>query len=167
MSSYLRSSSSIRSLYELKVEKNNGLPVSLSCTRDANSSTKVTASNDTRQVLDSTILFDYELMLRDPMENLVEVLQQDLPKWEFFLLYYVADDIGILGCDIDNQNIIGYDAKTGNATSVDVVSLSSYGTDVVDNRVGKLLRSFRGISSCRKECRLIVLLTLPLHVRIL
>ena len=120
----------------------NGLPVSLSC--QPKNSTNVTAVNTSSSLLDSTIEFDYELMLRDPRENVVEVLLQDLPKWEFFLLYYVADDIGILGCDIEKQNI----TNSTEESSVDVVSLSSYGTDVIDNRIGKhWIEGDDGISS--------------------
>jgi hypothetical protein len=133
--SYLR----LRSLYEFKVVKVNGYPVSLSCREKNSSSSSQVASKSAipsttfknESLLDSTIEFDYELLLPDPREDIVEVLQQDLPKWEFFLLYYVADDIGILGCDIGKQNINGTEGS-----SVDVVSLSSYGTDVIDNRVG-------------------------------
>jgi hypothetical protein len=127
----------IRRLYEFKVERNNGLPVSLSCTDTSNTSSTSNAKqeeNDTRQVLDTTILFDYEITLRNSEEQLAEVLFQDLPKWEFFLLYYVAEDIGVVGCQhIGQQNITSSSSKS----SVDVVKLSSFGPDVVDTRVGK------------------------------
>jgi hypothetical protein len=127
----------IRDLYEFKVERYDGLPVSLICSD--NSSTPSTSKdkkkkNDTRQTLDTTILFDYEITLRDPEEDIGEVLFQDLPKWEFFLLYYVAEDIGIIGCQqIGRQNITSFSHSN---SSVDVIELSSFGTDVVDTRVG-------------------------------
>lgn len=151
MHSFLRPSPTTiqRELYEFKVEKINGLPVSLSCKENhtaSSSSSQVPSSsssqnNDTRTTLDSTIEFDYELILRDPMEDLVEILQQDLPKWEFFLLYYVADDIGILGCDLQKkkQNITAITNSSQEEKEWDIVSLSSYGIDVVDTRVGKWL----------------------------
>ena len=132
----------IRDLYEFEVERNDGLPVSLSCTDSLGSSSSSSkaknTTNDARQILVTTILFDYELTLRDPEEELVEVLRQDLPKWEFFLLYYVAEDIGIIGCQqIGRQNITS--SAESNSTSVDVVKLSSFGTDVVDTRIGTFL----------------------------
>lgn len=135
----------IRDLYEFEVERNEGLPVSLSCTDSlGNSSSSLKAkntTNDARQTLVTTILFDYELTLRDPEEELVEVLRQDLPKWEFFLLYYVAEDIGIIGCQqIGRQNITS--SAESNSTSVDVVKLSSFGTDVVDTRIGTFFVRF-------------------------
>ncbi len=144
----------IRDLYEFQVERNNGLPVSLSCSsaadtgnppNNSNATTTLTNTthpnnntNDTRQILDTTISFDYELTLRDPVEGLVEVLSQDLPKWEFFLLYYVAQDIGLIGCqEIGQQNITrNQDSNNTSFYSVDVVNLSSFGSDVVDTRVG-------------------------------
>jgi hypothetical protein len=101
--------------------------VALSCVDSSN-------SNDTREVLNTTILFDYELSLRNPEEGIGELLFQDLPKWEFFLLYYVAEDIGIIGCPlIGRQNVTTFSPTN---SSVDVVKLSSFGTDVVDTRVG-------------------------------
>ena len=140
----------IRDLYEFEVERNDGLPVSLSCTDSLGSSSSSSkaknTTNDARQILVTTILFDYELTLRDPEEELVEVLRQDLPKWEFFLLYYVAEDIGIIGCQqIGRQNITS--SAESNSTSVDVVKLSSFGTDVVDTRIGTFFLRFLRKSS--------------------
>lgn len=147
----------IRDLYEYKVERNNGLPVSLSCTDSvsasndsSNTTTAIKKANDTRQLLDTTILFDYELTLRDPVEEIIEVLRQDLPKWEFFLLYYVAEDIGIIGCqNIGMQNITS--SSRHNSTSVEVINISSIGSDVVDTRVGTFsskIRFYLFIVSC-------------------
>ena len=134
----------VRDLYEFKVERSNGLPVSLSCTDSVNASddsSKSTSTiqnktNDTRQILDTTILFDYELTLRDPVEGIIEVLRQDLPKWEFFLLYYVAEDIGIIGCQQIGQQNISSSSSQSNSSPVDVINISSVGSDVVDTRVG-------------------------------
>ena len=155
----------MRDLYEFRVERHQGLPVSLSCRLDTtdrrndddnhnttttwnNTNNSNSNNNDTRLLLNTTISFDYELVLRDPVEDsLGEVLRQDLPQWEFFLLYYVAQDIGIIGCQaIGQQNITttsnssssnnSNTNQTNASYSVDVVSLSSYGSDVVDTRVG-------------------------------
>ena len=137
----------VRDLYEFEVERNNGLPVSLSCIDSSTSSSTSNANvmkNDTRQILDTTILFDYEITLRDPEEQIGELLFQDLPKWEFFLLYYVAEDIGIIGCQqIGQQNITSF--SQANASDVDVIKLSSFGTDVVDTRVGMFLSQYASI----------------------
>ena len=125
------------STYEFQVENSNGIPVSLSCVANASIDEP---TNVTRQRLDSTIVFDYELTLRDPMEGIVEVLKQDLPQWEFFVLYYVAEETGVLECDFEMQNVSNFSSGNGSGASgnaVDVVSLSSYGTDVIDDRVGR------------------------------
>lgn len=88
--------------------------------------------------------FDYEISLKDPQESVLgEVLEQDLPKLEYWILYYLAEQTGIQTCDIANQNVSLFRSTSSNgnnklnAPKADVIGLSSLGTDHVDERTSK------------------------------
>lgn len=128
-------------MYEPEIERANGLPITVTCT---NSTSNTEASRKA-----ALIEFDYELAIVNPNEHLAEFMKQDLPSLEFFLLFYVADEAGLLECNLERQVIAP--TQTGAAgdvsaisgidlerLNVDIVSLSSTSTDTRDLTVGTL-----------------------------
>jgi hypothetical protein len=135
----LRSNAS--SMYSLEIERANGLPITVTCSSNATAT-----SGEKRAVI---LEFDYEFEIVDPKEDLAEVMKQDLPKLEFFILYYLAQETGLLECDLDRQAIppIPMDGSSGamsptsivngsTVLNVEIVSLSSTSTDARDWTVG-------------------------------
>jgi hypothetical protein len=131
------------SMYNLEVEQANGLPITVTCT----SNSTVAATDRRRGVI---MEFDYEFAILDPKEELAEVMKQDLPALEFFILYYVAEETGLLECDFERQAIQPLPGDNSNGASsttsmvngvavldVDVISLSSTSHDTRDWTVGK------------------------------
>jgi hypothetical protein len=110
--------------------------------------------------------FDYEFVMKDPRENLVEVFYEDLPVLEYGILLMAVQAIGLDTCNLDNQNISQRRLADGNLQGTramieesHVVSLMSSRTDVLDPTVGTLryIPTERSVDdSC---CMLLVLLT--------
>jgi hypothetical protein len=135
----LRASS--REMYKLEVQRSDGLPVIMTCNSNSTSSAQAAAK---MHRLNATIEFDYEFAVIDPGEDVVEVMKQDLPYLEFFILYYVAEQTGVLKCDLASQDVFLFgDKSLISATQADarpkadVVSLSSVATDTRDLTVGE------------------------------
>jgi hypothetical protein len=81
------------------------------------------------------LFFDYEFAINDPHEGIEEVLMQDLPKYEYGLLYEVALSTGVLTCNLGRQNIRDF-VKGTLASEPLVMGLSSSLHDDWDSRVG-------------------------------
>ena len=128
----------------------SGYPASYACGAQDSEVTEI----DTTTTKTLQFHFDYEFVMKDPREDLIEVFYEDLPVLEYGILLMAVQAIGLDTCNLDNQNIIqwrpaGTDAKNkangGNlqgTTSMikesHVVSLSSSRTDVLDPTVGTL-----------------------------
>lgn len=142
--SRLRASPSRQMSYVLNVQQNNGLPVNLTCTSKTPTVTQTTAS---RSMYDATIEFSYEFTIFNPDQDPIEVLKQDVPLLEFFILYYVAQGTNILDCNVQNQGIslFAESASTSAGGAIDqptveLLSLSSVSTDTRDLTIGKCLQ---------------------------
>lgn len=75
----------------LIIERDRGLPIRIECVDD---------TNDEMETV--TLLFAYEFAILDPRESIAgEVIAQDVPSLEYFLLHHVARDIGLLSCETE------------------------------------------------------------------
>lgn len=96
----------------LSVERENGLPISYAC-RGADRQHNLTLS------------FEYEFAVTDPAEDIgAEVIQQMLPALEYYILYYVAEAVGVLTCDFASQNILK-ESLIGGSLGMDVMALEA------------------------------------------
>jgi hypothetical protein len=128
----------------------SGYPASYACEGSDSEATEI----DTTTTKTLQFQFDYEFVMKDPREDLVEVFYEDLPVLEYGILWMAVQAIGLDTCNLDNQEIsqwrpAGTDASSnafggklqGTNSMIEeshVVSLSSSRTDVLDPTVGTL-----------------------------
>jgi hypothetical protein len=133
----------------------NGYPASYTCEGVSMSEGADTDTSITTKTLQ--FQFDYEFVMKDPREDLVEVFYEDLPVLEYGILLMAVRAIGLDTCNLDNQRISQWRPADGNLKGTSspieeshVVSLTSSRTDVLDSTAGTLLciPTNRAISGC-------------------
>lgn len=120
----------------------NGYPARYTCEgSDGGEATEI----DTTTTKTLQFQFDYEFVMKDPREDLIEVFYEDLPVLEYGILLMAVQAIGLDTCNLGNQRISQWrpaDSNLQGTTSMieesHVVSLSSSRTDVLDPTVGTL-----------------------------
>lgn len=125
---------------EITIRRENGLPIDYTCPLrllEFNSSSLLLSAGSTSgdELQSIEIGFSYAFSVVDPNEGIEEVIEQDLPALEYSILYLVAQSMGILKCDFENQNInlwSGIESRNVTSPNSYVVSLSSYQMDSVD-----------------------------------
>lgn len=126
------------------LEESHGYPASYTCDgpdlvlseEDIGTDTASTTTTKTLQ-----FQFDYEFVMKDPREDLVEVFYEDLPVLEYGILLMAVQAIGLDTCTLDNQDIsqwraVGTEGTSSMIQESHVVSLASSRTDVLDPTVG-------------------------------
>jgi hypothetical protein len=120
------------------IEEHNGYPATYTCDAPEGGYTKTLQFQ-----------FDYEFVIKDPMESLVEIWYQDLPALEWGILARVVQVIGLESCSFDEQQGIrewrpvGADGSAnmiGNSMFEEsrIISLSRSRADELDMTVGTL-----------------------------
>jgi hypothetical protein len=119
----------------------NGYPASYTCKAPGSEGTDA----DTTTTKTMQIQFDYEFVMKDPREDLVEVFYEDLPILEFGILRKAVQAIGLDTCNLDNQRIKRWRPADGNLQGPGsmieeshVISLASSRPDEIDPTVGTL-----------------------------
>jgi hypothetical protein len=135
------------------IVEHRGYPITYTCDGpdDGEGDTDTTTTNTNTKTLQ--FYFDYEFVMKDPRESLVEVFYEDLPVLEFGILWSAAQAVGLTTCNLEDQDIgqwrpIGADDANGDGRRLQgsrsmieeshVVSLSSIRTDVIDPTTGTL-----------------------------
>jgi hypothetical protein len=122
--------------------EDHGNPVSFTCEAPVISSVeKKDTDTDATKMLQ--FQFDYEFVMKDPRESLVEVFYEDLPVLEWGILWMAVQAVGLDTCILDNQDIQKWRAGGGRRLQgtrsmieeSHVISLSSTRTDVLDPTV--------------------------------
>lgn len=76
----------------LTIERERGFPIRIQCV------------SSPEEIETLTLFFEYEFAIVDPRESIAgEVIAQDLPSLEYFLLHHTAREIGLLSCDDDSR----------------------------------------------------------------
>jgi hypothetical protein len=132
--------------------EHRGFPITYTCDGpDSGEGDTDVDTTTTTKMLQFT--FDYEFVMQDPRESLVEVFYEDLPVLEYGILLRAVQAVGLDTCNLEDQDIsqwrpVGADGANGDGRRLQgsrsmieeshVVSLSSIRTDVIDPTIGTL-----------------------------
>lgn len=112
------------------IVQENGYPSRYTC--ETNDAAAAALSTKTLQ-----FQFDYEFVIKDPRESLVEVFYQDLPVLEYGMLWMMVQAIGLDTCKSSSSNALDQFATPDSTLETTrVVSLASTRKDIMDPTVG-------------------------------